>query len=91
MRTRPSCDGSTATSTPVTRIGWQCGNRSGVRFTPAIAATFAVSIGEPFLVPATSCAIASAVVTSQPSATASRAVSGFWPTSTIRVMPSAPA
>ena len=91
-RIRPVCaSGSSSISAPVTRIGWQCGKRRGVSFTPIMPATFAVSSGMPFFVPATRCWTASAVVTSQDSATASRSVSGFAPTSTMRVTPSAPA
>ena len=78
-------------SAPVTRIGWQCGKSRGVSFTPITPAIFAVAIGSPFFVPASRCRTASGSIDTKHSAIASRAVSAFSPTSTIRVTPSAPA
>ena len=75
---------STSTSAPVTAIGWQNGNRSGVRLTPITPAIRAASSGFPFGVPATSCAQACGVIETMHSATASRSVISFAPTSTIR-------
>ena len=72
------------TAAAVTAIGWQNGNRSGVRLTPITPATRAASSGFPFGVPATSCAQACGVIETMHSATASRSVISFAPTSTIR-------
>src|SRR2546423_6257629 len=76
--------GSMATSAPVMAIGWQNGRSSGVRLMARRPATRAASSGLPFGVPSTSRAHASGVILISHSATASRSVTSFAPTSTIR-------
>ena len=83
--------GSITTSAPVTRIGWQCGRSAGVCFTPITPAIFAVCDRVALLRAGEQVSDASEVIVTTHSAVATRSVSGFAPTSTIRVTPSAPA
>src|SRR5579859_2284234 len=81
---------SQRTSMWLSGSGWQSGISSAVRLaaiTPAICATVSTS---PFLIwPARMSARVSGRIMTSPAATATRSVSGLWPTSTMWALPAA--
>src|SRR5262245_11487953 len=84
----PDRCGLSSTSTWVNGRGWQSGTISDVRFAAMIPASRAVWSGSPFLTARARIACRAAVlIRTSPRATASRAVSGFADTSTIRTRP----
>ncbi len=75
-------------STPVMRSGWQSGISSGVRLAPMIPAVRATPSTSPLASwPARIAARVGAFIFKVARATASRTVSGFTETSTIRASP----
>ena len=91
MSTRPSPT-VRSTVTPSTAIGCAKGTRSGVRLTAAIPATRATARPSPFgRAPRARRSAAPALSWTTPRATASRRVTGFPDTSTMRTCPAASA
>ena len=79
-----------STSTCVNGRGWQSGTISDVRFAAMMPARRAVCSGSPFFTARVRMArLAAAFILTSPVATASRTVSGFAETSTIRTRPRA--
>src|SRR3954466_8340983 len=79
---------SIATVTPCRAIGWQSGTRSGVRLAPAMPAIRATATASPFGTPdPRSSATTSGLTITRPAAVATRVVTHFSLTSTIRAAP----
>ncbi len=79
---------SRSTVTPCSAIGWQSGIRSGVRFAPAIPAMRATATASPLGTPVPrSSATTSGLTSTRPAAVATRVVTAFSLTSTIRAAP----
>src|SRR3954447_18770343 len=79
---------SRSTVTPCSAIGWHSGTRSGVRLAPAIPAIRATATASPFGIPSPrSSATTSGLTSTRPAAVATRVVTAFSETSTIRAAP----
>src|SRR5215207_4051750 len=79
---------STSTVTPCRAIGWHSGTRSGVRLAPAMPAIRATATASPLgTPPPRSSATTSGLTSTRPAAVATRVVTAFSLTSTIRAAP----
>src|SRR5213078_3613782 len=89
MRTRlPAGSGTSSTSTCASGSGWQSGTRSAVRLAAMMPARRATASASPFgSAPAAIWASVAARMRTSPRATASRRVTGFGDTSTMRARP----